>query len=168
MSNIEFSQRLTQFQLFMYNFALRLTRNEDRAKDLVQETAIRAFRYRDNFKRGTNFKGWIATVMRNLFINQYRKEQRRNTVNEPVEHFEFALESKVVTPNEGEANLRIAELYSIIESIGVLYSKPFLMHYKGYEYQEIAAELDIPIGTIKSRIHTARQKIRRAIAQRQA
>lgn len=165
MSNIEFSQRLTQFELFMHNFALRLTRNEDRAKDLVQETAIRAFRYRDNFKRGTNFKGWIATVMRNLFINQYRKEQRRRTVSEPVEHFEFALESKVVTPNAGEANLRIKELHRIIDGIGKLYSQPFLMHYKGYEYQEIAAQLDTPIGTIKSRIHTARQKIRRAIAK---
>lgn len=168
MSTIEFSNRLIQFQLFMYNFALRLTRNEDRAKDLVQETSIRAFRYREKFKPGTNFKGWIATVMRNLFINHYRKEARRRTVNEPVEQFEFALESKVITPNEGEANLRLAELYRQINSIGKIYSVPFLMHFRGYEYQEIAERLDLPMGTVKSRIHTARQKIRLRIASRKA
>lgn len=168
MSTIEFSKRLSQFQLFMYNFALRLTRNEERAKDLVQETSIRAFRYRENFKRGTNFKGWIATVMRNLFINQYRKDLKRRTVNEPVEQFEFALESKVITPNAGEANLRLAEIYKQINNIGKIYSIPFLMHFRGYEYQEIAEQLDLPMGTVKSRIHTARQKIRLRLAPRQA
>lgn len=168
MSTIEFSNRLNQFQLFMYNFALRLTRNEERAKDLVQETSIRAFRYRENFKRGTNFKGWIATVMRNLFINQYRKDLKRRTVNEPVEQFEFALESKVITPNEGEANLRLAEIYKQINNVGKIYSVPFLMHFRGYEYQEIAEQLQIPMGTVKSRIHTARQKIRLRLAKPQA
>lgn len=168
MSTIEFSKHLSQFQLFMYNFALRLTRNEERAKDLVQETSIRALRYRENYKRGTNFKGWIATVMRNLFINQYRKDLRRRTVNEPVEQFEFALESKVITPNEGEANLRLAEIHKQINCIGKIYSVPFLMHFRGYEYQEIAEQLDLPMGTVKSRIHTARQKIRLRLAPRQA
>ncbi len=166
MSVTEFASRLDHFQLFMYNFALRLTQNPEKAKDLVQDTSLRAYRYRANFQAGTNFKGWIATVMRNLFVNQYRKDQKRKVVSEPVENFAFALESKVITPNAGEVNLRMQELHRILKQIGELYSTPFLMHFQGYEYKEIAEKLDTPIGTIKSRIFTARKKMQTLIQSR--
>lgn len=166
MSTIEFSNQLNRFQAFLYNFALRLTQNREKAKDLVQDTALRAFRYKDKFRLGTNFKGWIATVMRNTFINQYRKEKRRQHVSEPVEQFAFALESQVIIPNEGEMNLRIQELEAMLEEISDLYRVPFLMHFRGYEYKEIAAHLDVPIGTVKSRIFSARKKMRKRLKKR--
>ena len=166
MSAIEFSKRLNHFQSFLYHFALRLTQNSENAKDLVQETALRAFRYKDKFQIGTNFKGWIATIMRNIFINQYRKRSKRKTVNKPVEDFAFALEGKIITPNQGESNLQMEELKALFEQIDEKYQIPFWMHFQGFEYQEIAEEFNIPIGTVKSRIFTARQKMKRIIANR--
>lgn len=163
MSITEFSNRLDHFQLFMYNFALKLTEHPERAKDLVQDTSLRAYKYRSKYQAGSNFKAWIATVMRNLFINQYRKEEKRRMVSEPVENFIHALESTMLTPNEGEANLRMHELTKMFIQIGSLYSKPFLMHYQGYEYREIGLMLNLPIGTVKSRIFTARQKMQALI-----
>ena len=163
MSTADFSNKLTQFEQFLFNFAMRLTQNTEKAKDLVQDTSLRAFRYRDKFQVGTNFKGWIATIMRNTFINNYRKEQRRRVVSEPVEDFAYGLESKVIASREAEINLRLEELGKMFDQIGKLYSVPFLMHYRGYEYQEIAAHFNVPIGTVKSRIHTARKKMKKLI-----
>lgn len=163
MSTNDFSQQLNNLERFLFNFALRLTSNKDKAKDLVQDTSMRAFRYREKFKMGTNFKGWIATIMRNTFINNYRKEKRQRTVSEPVENLAYGLESKNILSYAGEINLRVQEIYRQIESIGEIYSVPFLMHYRGYEYQEIAAHLDLPMGTVKSRIFTARKKLKNRI-----
>jgi RNA polymerase sigma-70 factor (ECF subfamily) len=163
MSTTDFSQQLNNLELFLFNFALRLTTNREKARDLVQDTSLRAFRYREKFKMGTNFKGWIATIMRNTFINNYRKEKRQRTVSEPVEELAYGLESKTIPSYAGEINLRVQEIYRKIESIGELYSVPFLLHYQGYEYQEIANELDLPMGTVKSRIFTARKKLKSQI-----
>ena len=166
MSTSDFSNQLNEFQLFLHNFAMRLTRDNEKAKDLMQDTSIRAFRYRAKFKPGTNFKGWIATIMRNTFINNYRKEQRNRTVSEPVEALAYGLESTNIPSYAGEINLRMQELHGMFDEIGDLYAVPFLMHYRGYEYQEIAAQLNVPIGTIKSRIFTARKKMKDLIEAR--
>lgn len=163
MTTMEFTEQLDQFQAFLNNFALRLTQNQEKAKDLVQDTTMRAFRYRDKFQVGTNFKGWISTIMRNTFINQYRKEKKRMHVSEPVESFAYALEGKIITPNQGESNLRMQEIIGMFEEMSDLYSVPFLLHYRGYEYKEIAEKLGLPIGTVKSRIHTARNKMKESI-----
>jgi RNA polymerase sigma factor (sigma-70 family) len=163
MTTTEFTEMLTRFDVFLYNFAFRLTENAEKAKDLVQDTLLRAFRYKDKYKMGTNFKGWIATIMRNTFINQYRKEKKRRTVSKPVEDFAFALESKMITPNAGEVNLRLQELESMLNQISDIYRIPFLMYFRGYEYKDIAAHADIPLGTVKSRIYTARKKMKTLI-----
>ena len=163
MTTIEFTERINHFQAFLHNFALRLTRNQEKAKDLVQDTSLRAYRYRDKFQMGTNFKGWISTIMRNTFINQYRKAKKKRHVSEPVESFAYALEGKIITPNEGESNLRMQELIRMFEKMSDMYSTPFLLHYRGFEYKEIANKLDLPIGTVKSRIHTARNKMKAKI-----
>ena len=166
MSTNDFSIHLNKLELFLHNFAMRLTQNREKAKDLVQDTSLRAFRYRDKFQQGTNFKGWIATIMRNTFINNYRKEKRRRTVSEPVEELAYGLESTNIPSRAGEINLRLEELYNLLDRIGDLYSVPFLMHYQGYEYKEIASQMDVPIGTIKSRIFTARKKMKALIEAR--
>ena len=163
MSTADFSKQLNNLELFLFNFALRLTHNQDKAKDLVQDTSLRAFRYREKFQMGTNFKGWIATIMRNTFINNYRKEKRQRTVSEPVEDLAYGLESKTIPSYAAEINLRVQEIHRKINKIGDLYAVPFLMHYRGYEYQEIAEHLSLPMGTVKSRIFTARKKLKEAI-----
>jgi RNA polymerase sigma-70 factor (ECF subfamily) len=104
--------------------------------------------------------------MRNTYINRYRKMKSRKHVNQPIEDFSFALESKNAIPNKGEHDMRMKELKLMLSGIGELYSVPFLMFYRGYEYKEIARHLDIPIGTVKSRIFLARQRMKNAIGDR--
>lgn len=166
MSTLEFSKEFNKLETILYSFALRLTRNKEDAKDLMQETAMRAYRYRQKFTVGTNFKSWCSTIMRNTFINQYRKKKLRRNVNEPIESFLFAVENKNVVPNQGEINIRMTEYKKIFDEISDIYSIPFLMFFRGYEYKEIAKNLDIPIGTVKSRIFLARKKLKERINKR--
>lgn len=166
MSTLEFSKAFNGLESILFSFAMKLTRNREDAKDLIQETAMRAYRHREKFTVGTNFKSWCSTIMRNTFINQYRKKKLRRNVNEPIESFLFAMENKNVIPNRGEMNIRMKEYKTIFKDIGEIYSVPFLMFYKGYEYKEIANHLDIPIGTVKSRIFLARKKLRGLINNR--
>lgn len=164
MTTIEFTSHLNQVNAFLNNFALRLTRNSEKAKDLLQDTALRAYRYKEKFNDGTNFRGWTATIMRNIFVTQYKREKRFLMVSEPIESFAYELESKVIMPNAGEVNLKMEEFTKMFGNIGAIYSTPFLLHFDGYEYQEIAEHLDIPIGTVKSRIYTARQKLKEMLS----
>jgi len=166
MSTLEFSSEFNSLENILFSFAMKLTKNREDAKDLMQETAMRAYRHRDKFTMGTNFKSWCSTIMRNTFINQYRKKKLRRNVNEPIESFLFAVENKNVIPNQGEMNIRMKEYKNIFGEIGDIYSIPFLMFYRGYEYKEIAEYLEIPIGTVKSRIFLARKKLKGIINDR--
>lgn len=166
MSAVEFSQHFSKLESLLFAFALRLTNNYEDAKDLMQETALRAYKHRDKFTLGTNFKSWVSTIMRNTFINRYRKEKKRKNVNQPIESFLFAIENTNVVANQGEVNMRMEEMAGFFNEIGDLYSVPFLMFFRGYEYKEIAAHLDIPIGTVKSRIFLARKKLKALINER--
>jgi len=150
----------------LYAFALRLTRSRQDAEDLLQETTIKAYKYRNNFAAGTNFKSWISTIMRNTFINQYRKAKTRRHLNHPTTEVTQNIVSRNVVANSGEQTLRMQEMQRMLDSIGRLYSVPFLLFYKGFEYQEIAEQLNIPIGTVKSRIFTARVKMKQMIGKR--
>lgn len=164
MTNQEFTAKAHQFKNLLFSYALRLTRSRQDAEDLVQETSIKAFRYRDRFTPGTNYKSWICTIMRNTFINNYRRNKSRKHINQPVEEFSYALESQSAIPNEAEHNLRMKRLIKTIKSLRDIYSVPFMMFYQGFEYQEIADRLSIPIGTVKSRIFVARQKLKAKIS----
>lgn len=163
MTSNEFTHAFNELEHKLVGFALKLTQNQDRAQDLLQETAMRAFRHRDKYKTGTNFKAWISTIMRNTFINNYRRQKRRQEVSESVDNLAYAIENKNALPNHGEMNLRLEELYSMFDQIGELYSVPFLMYFRGYEYKEIAEILNVPLGTIKSRIFIARKKMKELI-----
>ncbi len=166
MSPSEFTLEMDKLENILFSFALRLTRNYEDAQDLMQETALRAFKHRDKFTLGTNFKSWVSTIMRNTYINRYRREKSRKHVNEPIESFLFAIENKGIVPNQGEMNVRMKELSKLLEEIGDIYSVPFLMFYRGYEYKEIADYLNIPIGTVKSRIFLARKKLKERVGDR--
>ncbi|NJC25401.1 RNA polymerase sigma factor [Neolewinella antarctica] len=168
MTNQEFTQEIGKLDNLLFSFALRLTRSQQDAQDLMQETAMRAYRHREKFAIGTNFKSWVSTIMRNTYINHYRKAKSRKHVNQPIESFTFALENQNAVDNVGEHDMRMKELRKVMNGIGEIYRIPFLMFYQGYEYQEIADHLCIPIGTVKSRIFLARQKMKAVIGSRTA
>lgn len=168
MTNQEFTSQTQALNNLLFSFALRLTRSRQDAEDLMQETTIKAYKYRDRFAEDTNFKSWISTIMRNTFINNYRKAKTRRHLNHTADEVTENIEVKTVVANSGEQNLRMQEMKRMLNSIGDLYSVPFLMFYKGYEYQEIAEHLNIPIGTVKSRIFSARVKMKQLIGERSA
>lgn len=162
MTQSEFQLRFNQLENILFAFAMRLTRNKADAKDLIQETVCKAYKHRERFRMGTNFKAWMTTIMHNTFINFYRKRKTRNKVEAPIEDFAYALESR--TMKEGaDSRVRAKELFKMLDFLSETYRVPFMMHFKGYQYDEIATHLNIPIGTVKSRIHSARKNLKTII-----
>lgn len=164
MSNIEFSQGFTQFQALLYAFAFRLTKDEDDAQDLLQETAYKAFKYKGLYQPKTNLRAWLMTIMRNTFINNYRQRKRRQTINDKTDNEYFINSGTLMVKNAGEAQVTIDEIQKEINALEDWLRIPFLMHYQGFKYDEIAETLDIPLGTVKSRIFFARKKLQESLA----
>ena len=159
MTTLEFNARYQPLEDLLYAFAMKLTRNKANADDLMQETLCRAYKNKDRFRIGTNFKAWITTIMRNNFINDYRKQKTRNRVEAPIEDFGYFIENKSV---EGNANsiIMMKELTNLVDSLSNDFKQPFIMFKDGFHYDEIAQEMNIPIGTVKSRIFFARKKLK--------
>ena len=162
MSTIEFNNHFDQLQKGLLPSAYRLTHNLEDAKDLIQETALRAFNNKDKFEVGTNFRAWVTTIMRNTFINIYRKKKNRATSSEPSDSYVFVNED-YSEHNSAGSNIMMDELKGIIYSLDETYRKPFLMFFEGFKYEEIASDMDLPIGTVKSRIFFARQKLKDSV-----
>ena len=159
MSTIEFSTQFDKLRRTLYSFALSLTKNEESARDLVQETAFKAFKYRDRYVPQTNLRAWLMTIMRNSFINDYRKRKRRQTLSDTT-YNDFLIDSgHQVVMNLGESSVMVDEILRVVNELEDWVRVPFLMHFRGFKYEEIAKELDVPLGTIKSRIFFARQKL---------
>ena len=144
-------------------YALNLTRNKTDASDLYQNTLLKIIRNKESYVEDINFKGWALTIMRNIYINQYRKARRRKTLqfSSYNQLFVEAISPKVV--NEGETNLCYLELVEMVQQLPNTIQLPFWMVYKGYKYEEIADALKEPLGTIKSRIFMARKKLQQMI-----
>jgi RNA polymerase sigma-70 factor, ECF subfamily len=163
MSNIEFVSQFDSLKMTLFAFALNLTKDRESAQDLVQETAYKAFKHRDRYEPQTNLRAWLMTIMRNSFINEYRKRKRRQTFNDTSEN-DYLLDSGHQTVNNmGESQVTMEELQKAIESLEAWMRVPFLLHFRGFKYEEIAQELGLPIGTVKSRIFSARQKLQEQV-----
>ena len=164
MKNVQFAQEFEHHRNYLNGFAMKLTRDRNAANDLFQETALKAFRYQNKFISNTNLKAWLSTIMKNSFINQYQKHKRRNEIQDATSG-DFYLNTGGSTAfNEGEMNMNIREITSIIDTLDDNLRIPFLMSYQGYQYNEIQKALgNLPIGTIKSRIHQARKKLKTRI-----
>jgi RNA polymerase sigma-70 factor (ECF subfamily) len=158
MSTIEFNNHFDSLQPKLLPFAYRLTNNLEDAKDLIQETAMRAYNNKDKFEVGTNFRAWVTTIMRNTFINIYRKKKNRNTTSEPADSYVFVNEDNAID-NYAYSNMMMLELESILGRLDFIYRQPFKLFVDGYKYEEIADSMKLPIGTVKSRIFFARQKL---------
>jgi len=134
MSTREFNQLLLQNSEYLKPFAVTLTKDQESAKDLLQETMFRALSNQEKYSVGTNIKAWLYTIMRNIFINNYRRKSKQNTIFDNTPN-EFLLEPSI-------------------------FKQPFMLYFQGYKYHEIADMLNEPLGTIKSRIHFARRLLK--------
>ncbi len=151
-------------QANLLNFAFMLTSNRDNAYDLLQDTTLKALDNESKYVDNTNFKGWVFTIMRNIFINNYRRISRSATVVDQTEdlyHLNLSQDSGLETP---EGSFCAAEITDAINSFSDDYRIPFSMHVAGYKYDEIAKEMGLPLGTVKSRIFFARKKLQERFA----
>ena len=159
MSSKNFQTKLLGLQNNLLNFAYTLTSNRDDAYDLLQDTTLKALDNEDKYVDNVNFKGWVFTIMRNIFINNYRKGVRSATVIDQTEdlyHLNLSQDSGLDTP---EGTVAEKDITAAINSFTDEYRIPFSMHVAGYKYSEIAEQLQLPLGTIKSRIFFARKRL---------
>ena len=143
----------------LLNFAYMLTSNRDDAYDLLQDTTLKALDNEDKYADNTNFKGWVFTIMRNIFINNYRRGARAATIVDTTDnlyHLNLSQESGFETP---DGSYTATEITAAINEFSDEYRIPFSMHVAGYKYNEIAEEMGLPLGTVKSRIFFARKKL---------
>lgn len=159
MSNATLQEQLLGLQDRLYSFALSMTENREDAKDLLQETTLRVLDNQDKFVEDTNFKAWVFTLMRNIFINNYRKlvrEQRFVTPADELYQLNIPAGSGYSSP---ESLVSIGEMNDAVKNLEDEIRAPFLLHVLGFKYCEIAEKLNIPIGTVKSRIFLARKQL---------
>mgnify|MGYP003623435997 FL=1 len=150
---------LIDLQDNMLNFAMTLTSNRDEAKDLTQETTLKALSNLDKYYDNVNFKGWVFTIMHNIFVNNYRRVVRSQTMIDQTENLYYLnlpQDSGFISP---EGSYSFPEINKVINSFSDDYRRPFMMHVSGYKYEEIAEEMSLPLGTVKSRIFFARKRL---------
>jgi RNA polymerase sigma-70 factor (ECF subfamily) len=153
------NQQLDKVSNSLRAFSIKLTGNESDANDLYQDTALRIIANADKYQPDTNFKAWAVTIMRNIFINNYRKKIRRGTILDQTPNNYYINSGAVTIENDGEMYMGYKELLRMVSVLPEEFKRPFWMAYKGYKYDEIAEELKAPLGTIKSRIFFARRKL---------
>ena len=128
MSNLEFNTQFNQLSSLLHAFAYNLTKNQEDAKDLFQETAYRAMTNREKFRPGTNFKAWLFTIMKNIFINNYRKKMKANTIMDSTDNLFYINSGSSVIANDGDSNIMMKELTGMIDGLDESIRIPFLMH----------------------------------------
>lgn len=165
MSGIEFNKLMILNADHLKPFAFSLTRDNESAKDLFQETMYRAIANKDKYNSGTNVKAWMYTIMRNIFINDYRRKARHKTIFDHTSN-DFLIDNNQTTvANDAETNLKLKDIKSAIHALPEIFKKPFEMFFDGYRYHEISMILEEPLGTIKSRIHFARKLLKEQLSR---
>jgi RNA polymerase sigma factor (sigma-70 family) len=160
MENIILNNQICDHRSCLERFAMKFTNDLDDANDLVQDTLIKAIRYHAMYKEGTNLRGWLYTIMRNTFINNYRRESRHKSIIDTAGDLNSLHLLKSASRNNGENKFVMEDINKAMEKLQPEYAVPFLKYFEGYKYHEIAEELKIPLGTVKTRIHMARQVLK--------
>ena len=165
MTQIQFNNALSGLKDKLFFYALRLTSDHEKANDLIQETFLKALTYRKKFKHNTNFKAWIYTIMRNTFINDYRRNAKIiNILGDSNSDFYYRFSNTKQYPAP-DALYSFKEINKSINSLRNEYRIPFTMFLNGFKYQEIAEKLDLPVGTVKSRIFFSRKILKKALSE---
>ncbi|MEZ4955940.1 MAG: RNA polymerase sigma factor [Saprospiraceae bacterium] len=166
MDTFDFNTQFNKLTPVLNAFAYNLTQDVEDAKDLYQETAFRAMKNVDKFKPDTNLKAWLFTIMKNIFINNYRRKSKANVISDSTDNLFYLNSGNSSIGNQGDANVLIKELRNMIDKLEDNIRIPFMMHYQGFKYQEIADKFALPLGTIKSRIFFARRELKAQIKNR--
>ena len=164
MNSTNFQAKLIALQGNLLNFAYMLTSNRDDAYDLLQDTTLKVLDSEDKYVDNTNFKGWVFTIMRNIFINNYRRVVRESIIVDQTEdlyHLNLPQDSGFESP---DGSVTVNEITDAINSFSDDYRVPFSMHVAGYKYEEIAEKMNLPLGTVKSRIFFARKRLQTMFA----
>ena len=164
MNKFEFNTLVIQHSDSLKLYARNFTKDHDDANDLVQETLLKAITYFKNFRDGTNLKGWLYTIMKNTFINNYRRVTKSNSFITKEE--EISPTNLVVSAsnNLGENKFMMEDITTALTNLSEDYYTPFTMYFEGYKYHEISDHLNIPIGTVKTRIHVARKAMKKTLS----
>jgi RNA polymerase sigma factor (sigma-70 family) len=160
----EFNHEVTQVSQPLKGFAMKLTHNPDDAFDLLQDTLLKAFNNRDKFQEGTNLKAWLYTMMKNIFINKYRRAVRSRIFSDDTETNFYLNSASSTSRNDGESSLVMKDISKAIDGLATKLREPFVLNYSGYKYDEIASLLHVPLGTVKIRIHHARKELMKKLA----
>lgn len=163
MPAINFPETIVHLSVNLKPYAINLTKDLDDAQDLLQETVYRALINQEKYSEGTNLKAWLFTIMKNIFINSYRRRTKRNTIIDTTDNLYLLNAPGEITDNRAEGSFVLQDLNNAIISLSDDYRVPFMMHHKGYKYQEIADSLHLPLGTVKSRIFFARKELKRRL-----
>ena len=159
----DFNYTLLNYADSLMPFAFKLTQDQDEARDLFQETIYKALANEEKYNIGTNLKAWLYTIMRNIFINDYRKKSRQQVIFDGTTSDYYINSTKAVTYNDAVASINIKEIKKAIICLPEIFKDPFLLYFDGYKYTEIADILSEPLGTIKSRVHFARKLLKSQI-----
>jgi RNA polymerase sigma factor (sigma-70 family) len=165
MTTTEFDRVLLQNADFLKPFAINLTRDSEAANDLYQETLYKALANHEKYNAGTNIKAWLFTIMRNIFINDYRRKAKQKTIFDNSAN-DFLLNGKQASvTNSAESGIKVKEILSAIHQLPEIFKTPFQLYFDGYKYQEIADIMSEPLGTVKSRIHFARKLLKERLSR---
>ncbi|MFN8166026.1 MAG: RNA polymerase sigma factor [Bacteroidia bacterium] len=159
MATSDFRSKVTKEADPLRHFAYRLTQDDEDAADLVQDTMLKAFTNEEKFAEGTNLKGWLYTMMKNIFINKYRRAMKSKIFNDQTDDQYFLNSAASDRENLGESNLVMKDINDAIGRLSENLRTPFLLSFQGFKYEEIASGLRIPLGTVKVRIHNARKEL---------
>ena len=163
MTQLQFTNALLDLQNKLRYYALSLTADREKADDLVQETLLKALSNRDKFASNTNFKAWVYTIMKNTFINDYRRNVKSRNTLDSSGSLNFTVGGHFYPSPDSE--FQSSEIISSIRSLDDDYRIPFTMFLDGFKYKEIAEELDLPLGTVKSRIFFTRKKLEKVLGE---
>ena len=153
-------QQIVDAHAYLRPFAIKLTKDSEEAKDLLQETLTKAIVHKKKFQEGTNLKGWMYTIMRNTFITKYhRVTQRFTSMDTQEESYKLDKAGRTVE-NTALSSLVVKDVRIALDKVDEKFRTPFQMYFIGYKYKEIADKLNIPIGTVKNRIHQARIQLK--------
>ena len=163
MNKRELNTRVINEAGSLNNYAFYFTHNKENAEDLVQDTLLKAFSYYSKFREGTNLQAWLYTILKNTFINYYRRQAKSNSIILKSNEILSADLHKSACHNKAEGKFVMHDIQAELAKLPEAYYLPFSMYFEGYKYHEIADHFQIPIGTVKTRIHVARQQLKKKL-----